>query len=288
MTINNFLNEIWSARALYNLNKALVYGQVGVVNKDYEGEITGLGSTVHINSCAAITAKPYTKNVAIATPDVLSDAATSLVIDQASYVNWEIDDIDAAQINANIMDAAMVESSYSLANSADQYIAAQMVAGVAEANKIGTDEDPIVPGTTAGTTAFDYLVDLATKLNEANAPRAGRWAILPSWMVGGMIKSDKFSSVSNSGSPEALRNGIVTRVAGMDILESNNVPNTEGTLYKCLAGCTAATSYAESINDVEAYRPDDSFSDACKCLHFYGFKVVRPTALALLTVSKTA
>jgi len=287
MTINNFLSEIWSARALFNLNKALVYGQLGVVNKDYEGEIKGLGSTVHINAVAPITAKPYTKNVAIATPDTLSDAATSLVIDQASYTNWEIDDIDAAQINANIMDAAMAESSYALADSADQYIAAQMVAGVAEANKIGTTGSPIVPGTTAGTTTYDYLTDISVKLNEASAPKVGRWAILPPWMIGGLVKDDRFSNISASGSNEALRNGIVTRVAGMDILESNNVPNTDGTLYKCVAGCTAATAYAESINDVEAYRPDDSFSSAIKCLHFYGVKIVRPTALALLTTSKT-
>ena len=249
---------MWSARALYNLNKALVYGQVGVVNKDYEGEITGLGSTVHINAVAPITAKPYTKNVAIATPDTLSDAATSLVIDQASYTNWEIDDIDAAQINANIMDAAMSESSYSLADSADQYIAAQMVAGVASANKIGTTGSPIVPGTSAGTTTYDYLVDLSVKLNEANAPKVGRWVILPPWMVGGLAKSDKFSSVSASGSNEALRNGFVSRAAGFDILESNNVP-TNDTYYQCVAGCTAATTYAESINDVEAYRPERLF-----------------------------
>ena len=288
MTINNFIGEVWSARALANLNKALVYGQIGVVNKDYEGEIKGIGSTLHINAVAPITAKAYTKNTAIAAPDTLSDAATSLVITEANYTNWEIDDVDSAQSNANIMDAAMAESSYALADAADQYIAGIMVDNVAVGNTIGTDISPIVPGTSTGTTVYDYLVDMSVTLNEANAPKFGRWVILPPWMIGKIVKDDRFMSVAASGSSDAIRNGYVTRVAGFDVLESNNVPNTEGALYKVLAGCTAATSYAESINEVEAYRPEDSFGDAVKALHFFGAKVVRPSALALLTASKTA
>ncbi|MCX6643478.1 MAG: phage capsid protein [Candidatus Bathyarchaeota archaeon] len=287
MTLTNFIGEVWSARVLYNLNKALVYGQIGVCNKEYEGEIKNRGDSVHINAIAPVTSRPYVKNVAIATPDTLSDAATTLVIDQSNYTNFEIDDIDKAQSNANILDAATAEASYALGDDADQYIAAQMVANVAVGNKIGTDEDPIVPGTSTGTTTFDYLVDLSVLLNEANAPKVGRWVILPPHMIGGMVKDERFSNISASGSPEALRNGYVTRVAGFDVLESNNVPNTTGTLYKCLAGCTAATTYAEQIVDVEAYRPDDSFSDAVKALHLFGAKVIRPSALALLTTSKT-
>ena len=79
-----------------------------------------------------------------------------------------------------------------------------------------------------------------------------------------MTKDERFSNISASGSPEALRNGIVTRVAGFDVLESNNVPNTEGELYKCLAGYTGAITYGEQINHVEAYRPEDAFGDAVK------------------------
>lgn len=44
MSIDNFIPEIWSARLLENLTKTLVYGQPTVVNTDYEGEISGLGS----------------------------------------------------------------------------------------------------------------------------------------------------------------------------------------------------------------------------------------------------
>jgi hypothetical protein len=271
---------------LANMNKALVYAQTGVCNNEYEGEIKNRGDTVHINAIAPVTSRPYVKNVAIATPDTLSDAATTLVINQANYTNFEVDNVDKAQSNASVMDAAMAEAAYALASDADEYVAAAMVAGAAEANKLGTTADPIVPGTTAGTTTFDYLVDISVLLNQSNAPKVGRWAILPPWMIGGLVKDDRFTNISASGSNEALRNGIVTRVAGMDILESNNVP-TDGTYYQCVAGCTAATTFADQILDVVAYKPEDSFSDAVKALHLFGAKVVRTSGLALLTTSKT-
>lgn len=288
MTLTNFIGEVWSARLLANMNKALVYAQPSVCNRDYTGDIKNLGDTCHINGIAPVTAKPYTKNVAIATPDTLSDAATTLVIDQANYTNFEVDDVDKAQGAVTVMDGAMREAAYALADIADQYVVAAGVADVAAGNKIGTDGSPIVPGTSAGTTVFDYLTDLSVVLNEANAPKFGRWVVLPPWMIGQMAKDTRFTNISASGSPEALRNGVVTRVAGFDVLESNNVPNTTGTLYKCLAGYSGAITYGEQINQVEAYRPEDSFSDAVKALHLFGAKVTRPSALALLTTSKTA
>jgi hypothetical protein len=288
MTLTNFIGEVWSARLLANLNNALVYAQPGVCNRDYVGEIKNVGDTVHINGIAPVTAKPYTKNVAIAAPDTLSDAATTLVINQANYTNFEVDDVDKAQGAPAVMNMAMQEAAYALADVADEYVAAAGIANVAEANKIGTDISPIVPSTSAGTTVYDYLVDLSVVLNEANTPKFGRWVVLPPWMVGKLVKDDRFTNISASGSGEALRNGIVTRVAGFDVLESNNVPNATGTLYKCLAGYTGAITYGEQINQVEAYRPEDAFSDAVKALHLFGAKVTRPSALGLLTVSKTA
>jgi len=51
-----------------------------------------------------------------------------------------------------------------------------------------------------------------------------------------------------------------------------------------IAGTSAATSYAEQINKVEAFRPQKRFADALKGLHLYGGKVVRPEALVVATV----
>jgi len=51
-----------------------------------------------------------------------------------------------------------------------------------------------------------------------------------------------------------------------------------------IAGSQIATSYAEQINKVEAFRPQKRFADALKGLHLYGAKVVRPEALVIASV----
>jgi len=288
MTLDTFLGEVWSARLLANLNKALVYSQIGVCNRDYTGDIKNVGDTCHINGIAPVTARPYVRNVGIEAPDILSDAATTLVINQANYTNFEVDDVDKAQGAATVMDMAMSEAAYALGDVADQYVAAQMEANISAGNKLGTDISPIVPNSTDGSTVYDYLTDLSVLLTENNTPKFNRWVIVPPWISGRLAKDDRFSNISASGSSEALRNGIVTRVAGFDVLESNNVPNTTGTLYKVIAGYSGAVTYGEQINQVEAYRPEDAFSDAVKALHLFGAKVTRPSTLAMMTCSKTA
>ena len=291
MSLNNFIAQIWSAKLLESLKKAHVYTQSGVVNTDYEGEIRGKGSVVKINSFGRVTIRDYVKGTPIAAPEELNDAQTSLEITQAKYFNFSVDDVDTAQQQPKVMTAAMGQASYDLSDVADTYTAGLMYAGVAADNKIGTDASAIVPNTTAGTTAYDYLVDLSTKLSEASCPKQGRWVIIPPWFTALLAKDDRFTNISASGSPEALRNGIISRVAGFDVLESLNVPTvtTDGDVNsKIIAGHSMATSVAEQISKVEAYRPDEAFADAVKGFHLYGAKVVRPSCLALLTARAVA
>ena len=47
-----FIPTVWAARLLVALNKALIYGQSNVCNRDYEGSISKSGNTVKIASIA--------------------------------------------------------------------------------------------------------------------------------------------------------------------------------------------------------------------------------------------
>lgn len=51
-----------------------------------------------------------------------------------------------------------------------------------------------------------------------------------------------------------------------------------------IAGSDIATTYAEQISKVEAFRPEKRFADALKGLHLYGAKVLRPEALVVASV----
>src|SRR5699024_724289 len=72
------------------------------------------------------------------------------------------------------------------------------------------------------TTGYGALVELGNKLNKADAPFEGRYAIIDPDFLSALQHDPRFSRVDASGSSETLRNGMVGRAAGFDILLSNN------------------------------------------------------------------
>ena len=279
----DFIPTVWAARLLVALEKALVYGQTNVCNRDYEGEIRASGNTVKIASIGDVSVDDYTKDTDIADPEILTDEDQSLLIDNAKYFNFYVDSVDRAQQNVNVLDEAMRRSAWSLRDYADAFLAATMEAAVASGNKIGTPETPIVP---TKDDAYEYLVDLGVLLDESNTPIDGRFVIVPAWFHGLLLKDDRFIRTGTRRGDATLANGEVGEAAGFSILKSNNVPNTAGTKYKILAGHSIATSYVEQVVDLQTFKPEKRFGDAVKGLHVYGGKVVRPTNLACLIANK--
>lgn len=282
MAITNFIPEVWSAELLSSLKKALVYGGPSVVNRNYEGEIANFGDTVHITSISRPTIADYSKNVTTVTPENLTDADRSLVIDQAKYFAFEVDDIDLRQSRNGgaLMSEAATEAAYGLADTVDQYLAG-LYTGADAANQISTTS------VTTAALAVTMLVNLKVKLDNANVPLQGRYVIVPPWFHGLLLQSTSFISVADSGTSEALRNGHVGRAFGFDIYLSNNVVNTTGDDYRLTAGYPGAITFANQISKVEAYRPEAAFSDALKGLSLYGAKLVRPTGIATAVASIT-
>lgn len=278
-----FIPTVWAARLLVALEKALVYGQANVCNRDYEGEIRASGNTVKIASIGDVSVDDYTKDTDISDPEILTDDDQSLLIDQSKYFNFYVDSVDRAQQNVNVLDEAMRRSAWSLREKADTFLAGEMADAVDAGNKIGSTATPKVP---TKDDAYEYLVDLGVLLDEANAPIDGRFVIVPAWFHGLLLKDERFIKAGSRRSDTALANGEVGEAAGFSILKSNNVPNTTGAKYKIIAGHSVATAYVEQIVDVQTYKPEKRFGDAVKGLHVYGAKVVRPTALAMLIADK--
>ncbi len=282
MAVSNFIPEIWAAQLLSNLKKTLVFAGPGVVNRDYEGDIANAGDTVRITSISRPTIGTYVKGSTTITPEQLTDADRALLIDQSKYFAFEVDDIDLRQ-SANggaLMAEAALESAYGLADTADQYVAA-LYTGADAGNAISTTS------ITSAALAVTGLVNLKVKLDNANVPNQGRYVIVPPWYHGWLLQSDTFVRVDASGSDDTLRNGVVGRAFGFDVMLSNNCINVTGDDYIVQAGYPGAISFAEQIAKVEPFRPEDSFGDALKGLHLYGAKLVRPSGIATLTASIT-
>lgn len=282
MAVTNFQPEVWAAQLLTSLKKMLIFAGPSVVNRNYEGDIANFGDTVRITSISRPTVASYTKDSTTITPETLTDANRSLLIDQAKYFAFEVDDVDLRQVRDGgaLMDEAAREAAYALADTADQYVAG-LYTGVDSGNAISTTS------ITTAALAVTGLINLAVKLDQANVPREGRYVVVPPWYHGLLLGSDLFVRVDASGTDQAIRNGIVGRAFGFDVFVSNNCVNVTGDDYIVQAGYPGAVTFAEQIAKVEAYRPESAFSDAVKGLHLYGAKLVRPTGIATLTASIT-
>jgi N4-gp56 family major capsid protein len=288
MGLENFIPEVWSQEVVRQLEKYLVFGQTGVVNRDYEGLIRGAGDTVKINGIGPVTVKTYSKNTDIADPETLTDAQTSLLISEQDYFNFQVDDIDAAQQQPKVMAASMQEASYALRDSIDQFIAS-LYTDASASNLIGSDASPKVPNNTAGdaSNVYNLLVDCSVALTDSKVPTEGRFCIVPPWFYGRLLKESLFVDASKSGNTGTLRNGQVGMAAGFNILQSHNIPNTAATKYKIIFGTDRAISFAMQVAKIEPYRVEKRFADAVKGLNVYGAKVVRPEALGVMTCNKT-
>jgi len=298
MSITNFNPTIWSKLFLENLNKRHVHADV--MNRDYEGEIKEAGDTVKISSIGRVTVRTYTRNAglggtallptitAIARPEILEGSSLFLTISEGDYFNFGIDNVDAAQQKPKLMSKAMREAAYAMADAVDVFANSTLqtgVSGTADGN--GNRLQARTLGTGAGDDdAYETLVDLMTKLKE-NDVTGDFWAVIPPWFTGLLQKDVRFTNYGTGPNRETLLNGSIGRAAGFELKESNNLSGaTSGTIavaggvYTILAGVAEAATFAEQTNSIEAFKPQDGFSDAVKGLHLYGAKVTRPYALA--------
>jgi hypothetical protein len=273
MPITNMISNVWSSRILLALEKNLVFGQSGAINTDYEGEIRNEGDRVHIHAFADLTIGNYVKNTTTINYELLNDSRQSLLIDQSKFFAFRVDDVDQAQMKPKVLDAATRRAGYQLSETADSYIAG-LYAGLTN-----------FTATTQATSANIYqkIVETKVALDARNVPTDGRFMIMPPWVAGLALQNSTFLAASL---PSTL-NGAVGRVAGFDILVSNNVP-TSGTapvVSHIVAGHSSGWTFAQQVREVEGIRLEGSFSDGVRGLHLYGAKVIRQEALHVLRVN---
>ena len=270
MAVTNFIPELWSARLLQSLEKTHV--AANLVNRDYEGEIRQQGDTVHINMIGAITVRDYTKGSDIVAPEELSTTDQTLVISQAKYFNFQIDDVDAAQVAGSLMDSALARSAYALKDAADSYILKTIADGLLTENTIGSSAAVAL----TKDNIYENIIKLRLILDRNNVPLEGRTIVIPE-AYALLLQDSRF--VSGDIGSEALRSGYIGSVAGFEIYESNNCSKSDST-YTITAQVRSACTYAEQIVETGAYRPEKRFADAVKGLHVYGAKVVDQTQIA--------
>jgi hypothetical protein len=281
----NFIPEIWSGKLIENFYDATVLAAIS--NTDYEGEIRQYGDTVNIRTTPEITIRTYTKGqtLQVENPD---KPKLQLLIDKGEYFSCIEDDVDKVQSDIALMDTWSKDASERMKIKIDQRVLTDLLPDIASTNKgatagritgnidLGTTGSPIA---ISKTNVLDYIVDLGTVLDEANAPEAGRFLVIPAKMAGMIKKSDLKDASITGDSMSVIRNGRLGMIDRFTIYMSHNLSVSSGK-FSLIAGHKMGFTFASQMTNMETIRSESTFGNIVRGLQVYGYKVVKPEALA--------
>ena len=284
--------RIYSKKVQIALRKAAT--AEAICNTDYMGEIKSFGDTVNIVQEPQITVSDYTRG-ATASSTALTDNELQLVVDQAKYFQFQLDDIEKRFSHINFQAVASDNASYKLRDALDsnvfEYLGADAQVSTT-ANRIGTTAAPQDVGFATG--EIDPLNSMSTAaklLDIQNAPEEGRWFVgAPEWYDVLANTSSKLLSVDYNAGKGSLRNGLVASglVRGFQMYKSNNLATVDlsgltpaGSATQPIAtwGQMSSTACASQLKIVESLRSTTTFADIVRGLLVFGRKVLRPECL---------
>jgi len=115
----NFSPVIYSQKVQQAFRKSSV--AESITNNDYFGEIANFGDTVRIIKEPEITVRAYSRGTTV-TPQDLDDEDFTLVVDQANYFAFKMDDIEEAHSHINFESMASDRAGYRLRDQYDQEV----------------------------------------------------------------------------------------------------------------------------------------------------------------------
>ena len=281
----NFIPEIWSGKLIENFYDATVLAAIS--NTNYEGEIRRMGDTVNIRTTPEITIKTYVKGqtLSVENPD---KPKIQLVIDKGEYFACVEDDVDKVQSDINMMDTWSKDASERMKIKIDQRVLTDILPDISALNKgatAGRISGNIDLGTTGSpvaitkTNVLEYIVDMGTVLDEANAPESDRFIIIPAKMAGLIKKSDLKDASLTGDSVSVLRNGRLGMIDRFTVYMSHNLSNASGK-FSLIAGHKMGFTFASQMTEMESIRAESTFGNIIRGLQVYGYKVIKPEALA--------
>ena len=287
----NFIPEIWSGKLIENFYDATVLAAIS--NTDYEGEIKAYGDTVNIRTTPSVSIKTYIKgqNLTVENPD---KPKIQLSIDKGDYFACVEDDVDKVQSDVKLMDMWSKDASEQMKIKIDQRVLTDLLPDIVATNK-GATAGRITAAYNLGTTGvpravtktdvLDMIVDIGSVLDEANAPEANRFLVIPARLAGLIKKSDLKDASLTGDSTSVLRNGRLGMIDRFTLYVSHNLQQQSGGKFSLIAGNKMGFTFASQMTNMETLRSESTFGDIIRGLQVYGYKVTKGEALAQAIVT---
>ncbi len=268
MAIDNFIPEVWSA----GVTQSFIANQLVIptLNTQFTGTVSR-GNTVHIINATTPTIVDYADEGRTITAEALADTEVLLNINQEKAFSVNVDDVDRVQA-AGEFNAWTEAAGKALAEDAEAYVIAQMLAGATDANPT----TPLVNGVVVDTAAEAKAAirKIRKALTVAKVPSTNRFVVVNPDMAD-LLLSD-LSDVAAAGSSSELRDGAIMRLYGMDVIES---PLVNEDVPAAIGYHADMVAFVNQIQSLESLRNPTKFADIVRGLNVYGAKVVKTEAV---------
>ena len=273
-TITNFQQTIWSASILRSLEK--ITSLRNHCDFQYEKESKN-AKEVKILSVNRPTIRTYVPGTALVRESA-ADSSQLLKLDQYRYFNFEVEDIVKAQSVPGLMEALTDEAGKGLALEGDKYVAV-VVKAAADESEIAVSTEITLSTSNAMASVEEGFATLYA--NDCKVSDTFYLELAPKVFT---TYRQQLTELSTNN-PEILKKGAVGKINNAFVCIENCLPESDTAHYNILR-TNKAVAFAEQIEKVEKYRPEDAFTDAVKGLYVFGAKLVRPHEIYVMKTKK--
>jgi len=215
-TLTDLVPKILTEAAIIYRNNSIT---ANLVNRGFDTEFRRKGDTINVPSFTAPSVQDITPGRGNEnTPSNIVASNVSVTLDKWKEVKIQFTDLELKKIEDGRPSEALEKAIISLVDYVDADILSNMaVKGYSTAGTAGAAfSDPAT------------LVDARTKMSAKNVPMRMRSAAINPTVAGAFIKDTNLSDSSQFGGSEVLRDAVIGRLYGYDIVETNNLTDFVG------------------------------------------------------------
>lgn len=256
--------------ALGLLERELVLPRL--VWRDADAEFTGAANdTVSLRVPAYMAARTRALRGGVPiTVDELNETKVDLTLDTDVYKAVGVSDEEMTLDIVSFGEQVLSPMMSAVARGVEDNVAST-IAGASYATTLEVDN----------TDPYDTLIDARAALNKANVPMNGRTLLVGSDLEAKILKSDRFTASigGDAAAGGALREAMIGRIAGFDVVTSNAIDPDEGVAFHRTAFALAMR--APIVPDGASWGTTQAYNGlAMRLLRDYDFLNVRDRVLA--------